>query len=69
MGCAPMTAYDFREAGERLYGHEWRKPLAQALQVAPVTVWRWSNGLTHVPYTVELALLALRVKAALGEPL
>lgn len=60
-----MTAGQFREAGERLYGPEWRKPLAVALGRSPVTIWRYANALTPVPHTVELALAALRVQRAL----
>lgn len=61
-----MSASEFREEGERLYGPQWRGPLAKALRLSPVTVWRYANGLSQVPYTVELALAALRVEQALG---
>lgn len=60
-----MTALEFREAGERLYGEDWRKSLAKALRRSQVTIWRYANGLSTVPYTVELTMKAWE---ALGPP-
>jgi hypothetical protein len=60
-----MTAQEFCEAGRRLYGPEWRKLLPVALRVSPVTLWRYANGLSPVPYTVELTMKAWE---ALGPP-
>lgn len=51
-----MSASEFCKAGERLFGPQWRTPLAKRLHLSPVTVWRYANGYTHIPYTVELAL-------------
>ena len=60
-----MTATEFRETGVRLYGEDWRWPLAKALRVSPVTLWRYANGMSRVPYTVELTMKAW---VALGPP-
>lgn len=51
-----MSASEFCTAGERLFGPNWRGPLAKRLKLSSVTVWRYANGYSHIPYTVELAL-------------
>lgn len=39
-----MSPSDVIAAGERLYGPNWVKPLAEALDVNPSTVRRWAAG-------------------------
>ena len=56
-----MSSAEFRELGERVFGPRWQTPLAKRLHLSHVTVWRYANGLTHVPYTVELALRYIEV--------
>lgn len=51
-----MSAEEFTKAGERLFGPHWKGPLAKRLRLSSATVWRYANGYSNIPYTVELAL-------------
>lgn len=44
------------EAGERLYGPQWRQPLADLLEVDLSTIRRWTSGKSAVPKPVALAI-------------
>ena len=55
-----MTAEEFVKGGEALFGKRWKAPLSRALDIDPVTIWRYATGQWPVPVIVELALDALR---------
>jgi hypothetical protein len=50
----------FIRTGEALFGKRWKAPLSRALDIDPVTIWRYATGQWPVPVVVELALEALR---------
>lgn len=50
------------EAGERLYGAQWRQPLADLLEVDLSTIRRWTSGKSAVPKPVALTLALLLEK-------
>jgi hypothetical protein len=54
-----MTPTTLRLVGQTLYGPSWRAALAEALQVSPRTIRRWSTGEFPIPENVagELAIL------------
>jgi hypothetical protein len=54
-----MTPTTLRLVGQTLYGPSWRAALAEALQVSPRTIRRWSTGEFPIPDSVadELATL------------
>lgn len=54
-----MTATELIAAGERLYGANWRQPLAWKLQVNIATLRRWTSGEIAVPGPVALAVTLL----------
>lgn len=58
-----MSPDKFNKEGERLFGAKWRRPLADALEITSVTVWRYSTGLQPIPRTVELAMQSLEKKS------
>ena len=49
-----MTAEEFVHAGEALFGKRWKAPLSRALDIDPVTIWRYATGQWPVPVVVEL---------------
>ena len=55
----PLTDEEFCQAGRKLYGKRWKSPLARALGVDRVTVWRYAIGALPIPRAVELAMQAL----------
>ena len=57
-----MTPEDFIREGEALFGKRWKAPLSRALEIDPVTIWRYATGQWPVPVVVELALDALKQK-------
>ncbi len=54
-----MSPSELIEAGERLYGEHWRKPLAAELGIDISTLRRWATAQTAIPRVVELAIKAL----------
>lgn len=54
-----MTAAELADAGERLYGANWRGPLAKELGVDATTLWRWTNGGRDIPGPAALAVRLL----------
>lgn len=66
-----MTADELATIGERLYGADWRHPLARALFVDYRTLRRWCTGDSPIPAGVvenarqllQIALSAERMKA------
>ena len=56
----PLTAEEFVHAGEALFGKRWKAPLSRALDIDPVTIWRYATGQWPVPVVVELALETLK---------
>jgi hypothetical protein len=60
-----MTPTTLRLVGKTLYGPSWRAALAEALQVSPRTIRRWSTGEFPIPDSVadELSILC-RTKGA-----
>lgn len=63
-----MTASEFREVGEALYGPYWQGALAADLGVNTRTVRRWVSGANRVPAVVveRLSALALGQSVALA---
>lgn len=59
-----MTASEFKQIGERLYGPNWRGPLALELKVSPVTIWRYASGMTPIPHSVAYHMNSLLEGAA-----
>jgi hypothetical protein len=55
-----LTAEEFVKAGEALFGKRWKAPLSRALDIDPVTIWRYATGQWPVPVVVDLALVALK---------
>jgi hypothetical protein len=55
-----LTAEEFVKTGEALYGKRWKAPLSRALDIDPVTIWRYATGQWPVPVVVDLALAALK---------
>ena len=55
-----MTAEEFVRSGEALFGKRWKAPLSRALDIDPVTIWRYATGQWPVPVVVALALAALK---------
>ncbi|MEE8628171.1 MULTISPECIES: hypothetical protein [Methylobacterium] len=61
-----MTPDLLAAAGQALFGDEWRRPLAAALDVDARLMQRWAAGQRGIPETVAPALLALLGREALG---
>ena len=61
-----MTPDVLAAAGAALFGDEWRRPLAAALDVDARLVQRWAIGQRDFPGTVAPALLALLGREASG---
>ncbi|KMO27744.1 hypothetical protein PUR29_25735 [Methylobacterium ajmalii] len=59
-----MTPDLLAAAGEALFGSEWRRPLASALDVDARLMQRWAAGQRGIPDTVAPALLALLEREA-----
>lgn len=57
-----MTAQDFERVGRKIFGKRWKAPLARALGLGPVTVWRYASGQSPIPLAVELALAHLSAR-------
>ena len=57
-----MTPEEFVHAGEALFGKRWKAPLSRALDIDPVTIWRYATGQWPIPVVVELAMLGLKQK-------
>jgi hypothetical protein len=54
-----VTAALLREAGEAMYGHQWRSNLARDLSVTERTIRRWASGEWDVPRNALAELRAL----------
>jgi hypothetical protein len=63
LGLLNMIASELRDAGRRLYGPRWRKPLAEILRVDAATLRRWASGKINVPGPVALAIQLLSERA------
>lgn len=61
-----MTPALLAVAGETLFGPEWRRPLAAALDVDARLIQRWAAGQRDIPETVAPALLTLLWREAIG---
>lgn len=61
-----MTPALLATAGEALFGPEWRRPLAAALDVDVRLVQRWAAGQRGIPDAVAPALLAMLRREASG---
>jgi hypothetical protein len=59
---AGVSPSELIEAGERLYGQQWRQPLAALLGVDVATLRRWTSAQIAVPKPVALALTLLLEK-------
>jgi hypothetical protein len=59
-----LTAEEFVKGGEALFGKRWKAPLSRALDIDPVTIWRYATGQWPVPVVVDLALSALKQRQA-----
>ena len=57
-----MSPEEFIRTGEALFGKRWKAPLSRALDIDPVTIWRYATGQWPVPVVVEMALYALKQK-------
>jgi DNA-binding transcriptional regulator YdaS (Cro superfamily) len=55
-----MTPSDLIDIGKRLFGNNWRVPLAAELGVNRETVGRWARGEHTIPPYVALAIEALK---------
>jgi hypothetical protein len=55
-----LTAEEFVRQGEAFFGKRWKAPLSRALDIDPVTIWRYATGQWPVPVLVELALGGLK---------
>ncbi len=51
-----VTPSEIIEAGERLFGSNWRQPLADALDVNIATLRRWTSAQTAIPKRVAMAI-------------
>ena len=51
-----MSPSELIEAGERLYGSKWRKPLAEALGVDISTLRRWTTADRTMPKVAAMAV-------------
>lgn len=56
-----MTPAELRRAGEKLYGKRWKAPLASAIRMNVVTIWRYSTGQLVIPFLVESAVRQLLI--------
>lgn len=54
-----MSPSELIEIGERLFGPQWRKPLADALGVDVATLRRWATARVAVPRVAALAIRLL----------
>ena len=48
-----MKSEEFVSAGEKLFGRRWKAPLARALRLNVVTVWRYATDQLEIPWLVE----------------
>jgi hypothetical protein len=55
-----LTPEEFVRQGEALFGKRWKAPLSRALEIDPVTIWRYATGQWSVPVVVALAIEALK---------
>jgi hypothetical protein len=55
-----LTAEEFVKEGEALFGKRWKAPLSRALDIDPVTIWRYATGQWPVPVVVSLAIETLK---------
>ena len=61
-----MTAAEFRQAGETLFGREgWQMCMAKLLSTNIRTVQRWANGQNEIPTDVGPVLSKLIEASAL----
>lgn len=58
-----MSPTEIAQAGERLYGHHWRRPLADSLGVDVSTLRRWLARDAAIPKMAELAISRLLTQA------
>jgi hypothetical protein len=56
-----VTPSELIQAGEKLYGRNWRRPLADALGANIATLRRWTGGYIAIPRRTELAVQNLLV--------
>jgi hypothetical protein len=55
-----LTPEEFVREGEALFGKRWKAPLSRALDIDPVTIWRYATGQWPIPVLVQLALYGLK---------
>lgn len=51
-----MTPAELERAGRRLYGNQWKDPLAAALRTVRHTVDNWHASRSNIPGPVETAI-------------
>lgn len=61
-----MTPALLAAAGRALFGDDWRRPLASALDVDARLIQRWAAGQRDIPGTVAPALRTLLSREAIG---
>lgn len=59
-----MTPALLAAAGEALFGPEWRRPMAAALDIDARLMQRWAAGQRGIPETVAPAVLDLLAREA-----
>ncbi len=55
-----MEAGEFRDIGERLYGHGWKSRLADILEIDSRSVRRWASGEWPIPSEIADVITALK---------
>lgn len=58
-----MTPQALARIGQTIYGRRFKAPLARALGIDRVTLWRYLTGQLPVPVAVSLAVKQLRRQA------
>jgi hypothetical protein len=54
-----MKPSEIISSGEKLYGQQWRQPLALALGINIATLRRWTSGKSRIPIAAGLAIRML----------
>lgn len=57
--CNGMTPAQLKRAGRKLYGTDWKSPLARELGISRVMVWRYATGVAPIPKKIALAIKGL----------
>ncbi len=61
---ASLKPYMLEMAGRALFGAQWRRPLAAALDVDARLIQRWAAGEREIPWTETPKVLALLEREA-----